>query len=142
MFADRSPTFSCKARWWASPTCDPNAGKSPACAAISGAFSQLVEDMRPYFYPIDHFVGVGNNGKIREGLRKLEGVLLLPLNCNPSIQQTTLSSAVAFAHAPVHSGHHVRPNPGALLGRASCRSHGSSSFCIKARCLPKPALAC
>lgn len=35
------------------------------------AFSQLVKDMRPYFY------GVGNSGKIQERLRKLEGVLLV-----------------------------------------------------------------
>ena len=77
MYADRPKTFSCKARWWACPTGDRNAGKSPACAAISGAFSQLVEDMRPYFYPIHHFAGVGNNGKIQERLHKSEGVLLL-----------------------------------------------------------------
>ena len=76
-YADRSTTFSCKARWWACPTGDPNAGKSPACSQISNAFAQLVQEMRQYFYPIDHFVGVGNNGKIQERLRKLDGVLLL-----------------------------------------------------------------
>lgn len=32
---------------------------------------------RPLFHPVDHFVGVGNNGKIQERLRRLEGALLL-----------------------------------------------------------------
>lgn len=77
LYADQSKSFTCKARWWACPTGDPNAGKSPACAAISKVFTALVSQHRPLFYPVDHFVGVGNNGKIQERLRKLEGVLLL-----------------------------------------------------------------
>ncbi|CAE7271160.1 unnamed protein product, partial [Symbiodinium microadriaticum] len=77
LYHDRSTTFTCKARWWAAPVGDPNAGKSPAFGVIADAFEKLVQAHRHLFYPIDHFIGVGNNGKIQERLRKNEGVLLL-----------------------------------------------------------------
>ena len=77
LYADKSMHFTCKARWWACPTRDPNAGKSPACALITKLFEETVSQHRSLFYPTDHFIGVGNNGKIQERLRKLEGVLLL-----------------------------------------------------------------
>ena len=77
LYANQSTRFTCRARWWACPTGDPNAGKSPTCSAISNLFSALVSQHRPLFHPVDHFVGVGNNGKIQERLRRLEGALLL-----------------------------------------------------------------
>ena len=76
-YADRSRKFSCRARWWACPPGDPNAGKSPTCSIVSGWFRQLVNSHRQLFHPVDHFIGVGNNGRIQERLRKLFGTLLL-----------------------------------------------------------------
>ena len=36
-----------------------------------------MQEHRNLFYPVDHFCRVGNNGKIQERLRSLEGVLIL-----------------------------------------------------------------
>jgi hypothetical protein len=36
-----------------------------------------VSDLRQLFHETDHFIGVGNNGRIQERLRKLSGTLLL-----------------------------------------------------------------
>lgn len=69
--------FTSKARWWACPVGDPNAGKSPSCSFICSAFPKVMQEHRNLFYPVDHFCGVGNNGKIQERLRSLEGVLIL-----------------------------------------------------------------
>ena len=76
-YADRSSKFNCRARWWACPPGDPNAGKSPTCSLIGGWFRQLVTGSRHLFHPVDHVVGVGNNGKIQERMRKLTGTVLL-----------------------------------------------------------------
>ena len=77
LYARESENFTSKARWWACPVGDPNAGKSPTCSFLSNAFQKLVHEHRELFWAIDHFCGVGNNGKIQERLRSLEGVLLL-----------------------------------------------------------------
>ena len=77
LYADESQHFTSKARWWACPVGDPNAGKSQACSFICGAFQKLVQEHRDLFWPMDHFCGVGNNGKIQERLRSLQEVLLL-----------------------------------------------------------------
>ena len=37
LYPAKSQTFTCKARWWACPTGDPNAGKSPACNFVMQA---------------------------------------------------------------------------------------------------------
>lgn len=77
LYMQRSHRFKCRARWWACPTGDPNAGKSPSFSAIADLFTSLLTRHRALFYPVDHCVGVGNNGKIQERLRKNHGVLLL-----------------------------------------------------------------
>ena len=76
-YADKSTKFCCRARWWACPPGDPNAGKSPTCTVVGGWFRELVATCRHLFHELDHFIGVGNNGRIQERLRKLFGVLLL-----------------------------------------------------------------
>jgi hypothetical protein len=77
LYADETEKFTSKARWWACPVGDPNAGKSPSCSFICSAFQKVMQEHRNLFYPIDHFCRVGNNGKIQERLRSLEGVLIL-----------------------------------------------------------------
>ena len=77
LYMQRSHRFKCRARWWSCPTGDPNAGKSPSFTAIAELFTSLLNRHRALFYPVDHCVGVGNNGKIQERLRKNHGVLLL-----------------------------------------------------------------
>ena len=77
LYFDRSSKFACKARWWAAPVGDPNAGKSPAYSLVSNAFEELVHSHQHLFGSVDHFIGVGNNGKIQERLRKHASVFLL-----------------------------------------------------------------
>ena len=77
LYADKSHRFKTKARWWACPTGDPNAGKSPTCSLVLECFERCVHNHRDVFYDDDHWTGVGNNGRIQERLRKLSGVLLL-----------------------------------------------------------------
>ena len=69
LYADKSKSFTCKARWWACPTGDPNAGKSPTCAFVMKAFASMVESLPHAFWPDQHWIGVG--------LRALDGTLLL-----------------------------------------------------------------
>ena len=60
-YADKSTKFCCRARWWACPPGDPNAGKSPTCTVVGGWFRELVATCRHLFHELDNFIGVGNN---------------------------------------------------------------------------------
>ena len=80
LYADQSKHFTCKARWWACPTGDPNAGKSPACSFVLGAFEDFAAQYTSLLYNDQHWIGVGNNNRIQNRLRSLEGTLLL---CGP-----------------------------------------------------------
>eukprot|EP00435_Cladocopium_sp_Y103_P054219 s46_g17.t1 len=77
LYGARSKSFSCKARWWACPTGDPNAGKSPTCAFVMKAFARMIEALPQPFLPDQHWIGVGNNNRIQNRLRALQGTLLL-----------------------------------------------------------------
>lgn len=44
---------------------------------VGGWFRELVAAGRNLFYQMNHFIGVGNNGRTQERLHKLFGVLLL-----------------------------------------------------------------
>ena len=77
LYAAKSTSFTCKARWWACPTGDPNAGKSPSCSFVMKSFSSLVESLPDSFFPDPHWIGVGNNNRIQNRLRALHGTLLL-----------------------------------------------------------------
>lgn len=75
--AERSTAFTCKARWWPCPTGDPNARKSPTCAVVMKAFAELVDSKPSLFFSEKHWIGVGNSSRIQNGLRALNGALLL-----------------------------------------------------------------
>ena len=77
LYAAKSKSFTCKARWWACPTGDPNAGKSPTCAFVMKAFAAMVESLPRQLWPDQHWIGVGNNNRIQNRLRALQGSLLL-----------------------------------------------------------------
>jgi len=67
LYADNSKSFACKARWWAFPTGDPNAGKSAACSFVLGAFEAFAKENVDLLYHDQHWIGVGNNNRIQEG---------------------------------------------------------------------------
>ena len=77
LYAAKSKSFTCKARWWACPTGDPNAGKSPTCAFVMKAFVAMVKSLPEGCWPDQHWIGVGNNNRIQNRLRALDGTLLL-----------------------------------------------------------------
>ena len=77
LYAQRSKAFTCKARWWACPTGDPNAGKSPTCSFVMNMFRQFVQSAPDSMYSEEHWIGVGNNNRIQNRLRLLEGTLLI-----------------------------------------------------------------
>lgn len=77
IYAAKSKSFSCKARWWACPTGDPNAGKSPTCSFVMTSFSKTVKAFPHLFLHDQHWIGVGNNNRIQNRLRALGGTLLL-----------------------------------------------------------------
>jgi hypothetical protein len=77
LYGARSKSFSCKARWWACPTGDPNAGKSPTCSFVMKAFARMIESLPQRFLQDQHWIGVGNNNRIQNRLRALQGTLLL-----------------------------------------------------------------
>ena len=75
LYAAKSTSFTCKARWWACPTGDPNAGKSPTCSFFMKAFATMI--VSQHFFTDPHWIGVGNNNRIQNRLRALQGTLLL-----------------------------------------------------------------
>lgn len=74
LYAAKSTSFTCKARWWACPTGDPNAGTSPTFFFMK-AFATMV--VSQHFFTDPHWIGVGNNNRIQNRLRALQGTLLL-----------------------------------------------------------------
>lgn len=70
LYAQRSKAFTCKARWWACPTGDPNAGKSPTCSFVMNMFRQFVQSAPDSMYSEEHWIGVGNNNRIQNRLRR------------------------------------------------------------------------
>ena len=77
LWADDSSKHTTKARWWACPTGDPNAGKSPTCTFVMDAFAEFVNRRPRGLYSQQHWIGVGNNNRIQNRLRALDGALLL-----------------------------------------------------------------
>ena len=77
LYANRSKSFTSKARWWACPTGDPNAGKSPTCSLIMTAFRNLAQSVPQMLFSEEHWIGVGNNNRIQNRWRLLDGCLLL-----------------------------------------------------------------
>ena len=76
LYADRDPSFLCRPRWWATPTGDPNAGKSPSFAYIKQEFQVACAAAAASILP-NHTCGAGNLGKFQERLRSTAGVGLL-----------------------------------------------------------------
>ncbi|CAE8635708.1 unnamed protein product [Polarella glacialis] len=75
-YAAKKPDRICKGRWWAAPTGDPNAGKSPTFSAFSFAFTSLIEKLK-HIFPWSHTCGAGNTGKFQEKMRNTNGTCLL-----------------------------------------------------------------
>ena len=76
LYASTDPSFLCKPRWWATPTGDPNAGRSPSFSFIKQEFKEACAAAAACVLP-GHTCGAGNLGKFQERLRSTEGVGLL-----------------------------------------------------------------
>lgn len=77
LYADSQRSFACKARWWACPTGDPNAGKSPACSCVLQAFEDFAREYANLLSGDQRWIGAGNNNRVQERLRTLGGALLV-----------------------------------------------------------------
>ena len=61
-YACPNPTFLCRPCWWATPTGDPNAGKSPLFGFIKSKFEKACSAAAASLLP-NHTCGAGNLGK-------------------------------------------------------------------------------
>ena len=68
LYADNSKSFA--------STGDPNAGKSPACSFVLGAFEAFAKENVDLLYHDQHWIGVGNNNRIQERLRALDVIVI------------------------------------------------------------------
>ena len=76
LYADNSKSFACKARWWAFPTGDPNAGKSAACSFVLGAFEGLLRNMLICCTMISIGLVLGTTTESKKGLRALDVIVI------------------------------------------------------------------
>ena len=76
-YARTAPGFITRGRWWATPTGDPNAGKSPTFAVLMKAFNEMIGECVasfPFPPPHYHVYSGGNHGGLNERLRGTNGV--------------------------------------------------------------------
>ena len=76
-YVSTDPTFLVGPRWWATPTGDPNAGKSPVMDFCVSVLDECREAHAAIFPQEDHTYCAGNIGKFQGKLRDTLGVCLL-----------------------------------------------------------------
>ena len=87
-YACPNPTFLCRPCWWATPTGDPNAGKSPLFG-FKSKFEKACSAAAASLLP-NHTCGAGNLGKFQEKLAGTHAVGLLRA-LSPSLCWTQFS---------------------------------------------------
>ena len=142
LYADNSKSFACKARWWAFPTGDPNAGKSPACSFVLGAFEAFAKENVDLLYHDQHWIGAGNNNRIQERLRALDVIIISLLivyhHCflfvlfhTPALFTSTISPRLRAAEKLPWDVFSTLTKPACWRGRFCFSNyHSSSGFAV------------